>query len=286
VNFDPLSLTCFRQVLAQQAIINHGDIMAVISMRQFLEAGVHFGHQTKRWNPNMAPYIYGVKSGIHVIDLRQSLKQLKVAYEYAKTTASEGRNFLFVGTKPQIQNIIQEEADRCGANYINFRWLGGMLTNFSTVKQSISRLKEFEELAGKDDTYEGIIKKEALRIQRKRGLPDLIFVVDCRREHLAIREANKLGIPIIAIADTNSDPKDVTVPIPGNDDSPKAVRLFASVIATGILEGRTSRASISTADSGTPAEISQAAPAPAESEPEMKSDSADNEVTDTPATPE
>ena len=275
--------------------------MAVISMRQFLEAGVHFGHQTKRWNPNMAPYIYGVKSGIHIIDLRQSLKQLKVAYEYAKTTASEGRNFLFVGTKPQIQNIIQEEANRCGANYINFRWLGGMLTNFSTVKQSISRLKEFEELAGENDTYEGIIKKEALRIQRKRekldqslggvktmrGLPDLIFVVDCRREHLAIREANKLGIPIIAIADTNSDPKDVTVPIPGNDDSPKAVRLFASVIATGILEGRASRASISTADSGTPAEISQAAPAAAESEPKTEeSDSADNEVTDTPATPE
>lgn len=266
--------------------------MAVISMRQFLEAGVHFGHQTKRWNPNMAPYIYGVKSGIHIIDLRQSLKQLKVAYDYVKAASAEGRNVLFVGTKLQIQNIIQEEADRCGANYINFRWLGGMLTNFSTVKQSIGRLKEFEELAGEDDTYEGIIKKEALRIQRKRekldqslggvktmrGLPDLIFVVDCRKEHLAIKEAQKLNIPIIAISDTNSDPREVTIPIPGNDDSPKAVRLFTSVIATGILEGRASRATISTADSGTPAAIRQAAPAS-----EAAADSAPESEQPTPA---
>jgi small subunit ribosomal protein S2 len=262
--------------------------MAVISMKQFLEAGVHFGHQTKRWNPNMAPYIYGVKSGIHIIDLRQSLKQLKAAYEYAKVVSSEGRNILFVGTKPAIQGIIKEEAERCGANYISYRWLGGMLTNFSTVKQSIGRLKEFEELAGADNSYEGILKKEALRIQRKRekleeslggvktmrGIPDVLFIVDCKKEHLAIREAKKLNIPIIAVADTNSDPKEVTIPIPGNDDSPKAVRLFASVIATGILEGRSSRASISTVDSGTPEAIRAAAPAAAAPAPEAMEEAA------------
>ena len=226
--------------------------MAVISMKSFLEAGVHFGHQTKRWNPKMLPYIYGTKSGIHIIDLRKTLKKLQEAYQFAKDSSENGLNILFVGTKQSLQKIILEEADRCKSPYINFRWLGGFLTNFSTVKQSINRLQHFEEMAGEDKSYDGMLKKEALQIERKReklerslggvrsmkDLPGLIFIIDCKREHLAVREARKLGIPIIGIADTNCDPTEIDYVIPGNDDSPKAVQLFTSVIATAILEGK------------------------------------------------
>ena len=229
--------------------------MAVVSMKHFLEAGVHFGHQTKRWNPKMAPYIYGVKSGIHIIDLRQTLRKLQEAYQYVKQASSEGKSMLFVGTKQSIQRIVLEEANRCDSAYINFRWLGGFLTNFSTVKQSIGRLQSFEEIAGEEGAYEGILKKEALQIERKRqkldrslggvrtmrDVPGVIFIIDCKREHLAVREAQKLGIPIVGIADTNCDPSGIDYVIPGNDDSPKAVQLYANVIATAVIEGRAAR---------------------------------------------
>ena len=225
--------------------------MAVISMKQFLEAGVHFGHQTRRWHPKMSPYIYGTKNGVHVIDLRQTLTKLKEAYEYVKASAEEGRVPLFVGTKTQIQSIVKEEADRCGSPYINFRWLGGLLTNFGTVKQSIARMKSFEEIAGEDGNYEGVMKKEALMMERKRvklerslggvrnmkSVPSMLFITDCHREQLALREAQKLGIPVVGISDTNCDPTGIDFMIPGNDDSPRAVALYASVISTAVLEG-------------------------------------------------
>ena len=229
--------------------------MAVISMKQFLAAGVHFGHQTKRWHPNMAPYIYGIKNGVHVIDLRQTLTKLKEAYEYVKASAEEGRVPLFVGTKIQIQRIVKEEADRCGCPYINFRWLGGLLTNFGTVKQSIARMKTFEEVAGEDGSYEGVIKKEALMMERKRvklerslggvrnmkSVPSMLFITDCHKEQLALKEAQKLGIPVVGIADTNCDPTGIDFVIPGNDDSPRAVTLYANVIATAVMEGHAAR---------------------------------------------
>ena len=225
--------------------------MAVISMKQFLEAGVHFGHQTKRWHPNMAPYIYGIKNGVHVIDLRQTLTKLKEAYEYVKASAEEGRVPLFVGTKVQIQRIVKEEAKRCGSPYINFRWLGGLLTNFGTVKQSIARMKSFEEIAGEDGSYEGVIKKEAVMMERKRvklerslggvrnmkSVPSMLFITDCHREQLALKEAQKLGIPVVGVSDTNCDPTGIDFVIPGNDDSPRAVALYANVISTAVLEG-------------------------------------------------
>jgi small subunit ribosomal protein S2 len=229
--------------------------MAVISMKQFLEAGAHFGHQTKRWNPKMSPYIYGAKAGIHVIDLRHTLKRLKEAYEYIKEEAGKGKTVMFVGTKPQIQRIIKEESLRSGSHYINYRWLGGMLTNFSTVRQSINRLQEFDEMAGESNNYDGLIKKEALRVERKReklerslggvktmrSIPDILFVVDAKKEHLAVKEGRRLGIPIVGIADTNCDPTELDIAIPGNDDSPRAVKIFAGVIANAILEGRAQR---------------------------------------------
>ena len=225
--------------------------MAVITMKQFLEAGVHFGHQTKRWHPKMSPYIYGIKNGVHVIDLRQTLTKLKEAYEYVKASAEEGRVPLFVGTKTQIQRIVKEEADRCGSPYINFRWLGGLLTNFGTVKQSIARMKSFEEIAGEEGNYEGVIKKEALMMERKRvklarslggvrnmkSIPSMLFITDCHREQLALKEAQKLGIPVVGVSDTNCDPTGIDFMIPGNDDSPRAVALYASVISTAVMEG-------------------------------------------------
>ena len=229
--------------------------MAVISMKQFLEAGVHFGHQTKRWHPKMAPYIYGIKNGVHVIDLRQTLTKLKEAYEYVKAAAEDGRVPLFVGTKTQIQSIVKEEAERCGCPYINFRWLGGLLTNFGTVKQSVARMKSFEELAGDDKSYEGFIKKEALMMERKRlklerslggvrnmnSIPSILFITDCHREQLALKEAQKLGITVVGVSDTNCDPTGIDYVIPGNDDSPRAISLYASVISTAVIEGLSSR---------------------------------------------
>ena len=224
-------------------------------MKQFLDAGVHFGHQTKRWHPKMSPYIYGTKNGVHVIDLRQTLTKLKEAYEYVKASAEEGRVPLFVGTKTQIQSIVKAEANRCGCPYINFRWLGGLLTNFGTVKQSVARMKSFEELAGDDGSYEGFIKKEALMMERKRlklerslggvrnmnSIPSILFITDCHKEQLALKEAQKLGITVVGVSDTNCDPTGIDYVIPGNDDSPRAVALYANVISTAIIEGLATR---------------------------------------------
>jgi len=230
--------------------------MAVISMKTLLETGAHFGHQTKRWNNKMSPYIYGVKSGIHIIDLKETLHHLKDAYEYVRNASAQGQSILFVATKPQMQGIVQEEAERCGGFYINHRWLGGMLTNYNTVKQSLSKLKAYEEMAGQDNEYEGLIKKEALKIQRKREKLDrslggvrnmkkvasIIFIVDTKNEHLAVKEARKLGIPIVAITDTNCDPTLVEHAIPANDDSQRTVRLITNVISSAVLEGKALRA--------------------------------------------
>ncbi len=229
--------------------------MAAISLKQFVEAGVHFGHQTRRWNPKMEKFIYGSKHGIHIIDLRQTLHHLKKAYEYTRAISEEGKTVLFVGTKDQAKTIIQEEAERSGSFFITDRWLGGLLTNFETVRQSVAKIKQYEEMAGPDGNYEGILKKEALRIERKRqklemslggvkdmrDLPSAIFLVDCKKEHIAVKEARKLSIPIIAIVDTNCDPDGIAMPIPGNDDAPRAIRLFANVISTAILEGKAIR---------------------------------------------
>ena len=226
--------------------------MAVLSMQQFLEAGAHFRHQTKRWPPAMAPYIYGAKGGIHIIDLRQTLRKLKDAYDFVKKSSAQGQTVLFVGTKPQISRVVREEAERCNSPFVDYRWLGGLLTNFSTVRQSINRLQQYEDMAGEGFSYEGVIKKEALQVERERvkleqslggvktmrSLPTMLFVLDAHKEHLAIKEAQKLGLTIVAVADTNCNPNSIDCIIPGNDDSPRAVFLYANVIATAILEGR------------------------------------------------
>jgi small subunit ribosomal protein S2 len=226
--------------------------MAVVSMKQFLEAGVHFGHQTRRWNPKMSPYIFGAKNGVHIIDLQKTLRRLKEAHEYARDLAARGETILFVGTKPQAKDVIREEAQRAGCFYINERWLGGLLTNFHTIRASINKLKKFSEMKGDDGVYAGMIKKEALRveksrvklerslggIQEMRKLPGAMFVIDCKKERIAIKEAQKLGIPIVAVVDTNCNPDGIDYVIPGNDDAIRAIRLFTGTIASAFAEGR------------------------------------------------
>ncbi len=225
--------------------------MSNITMKEFLEAGVHFGHQTRRWNPKMKEYIYGERNGIYIIDLQKTLKFFKEASKFLSDFAREGRTVLFVGTKRQAQEAIAEEAVRCGMFYVNHRWLGGLLTNNATIQKSIQRLKELEEMS-KDGRYDLLTKKEVLHLERERihleqnlagikemsGLPDALFVVDSHKEEIAVREARKLGIPVVAIVDTNCDPELVDRVIPGNDDALRAIRLFTSRIADAILEGR------------------------------------------------
>jgi small subunit ribosomal protein S2 len=225
--------------------------MPVVTMRQLLEAGIHFGHQTRRWHPKMARYIYGQRNGIYIIDLQQTLRQLYKAYALVRDAASHGGTVLFVGTKKQAQDVVQREAGRCGMYYVNSRWLGGTLTNFRTVRQSIQELTNLQELEanGKIDQYgkkEGIklrqrrgkLEKNLLGIQQMGRLPEVIFVIDAKREVIAVREAERLGIPCIGIVDTNCDPDIVALPVPGNDDAIRAVGLFCSVIADAVLEGR------------------------------------------------
>ncbi|HOJ92640.1 MAG TPA: 30S ribosomal protein S2 [Dictyoglomaceae bacterium] len=228
--------------------------MAHIVMKQLLEAGVHFGHQTKRWCPKMKDYIFSERNGIHIIDLQKTLLELEKAYEFVKDQAKEGKTFLFLGTKKQAQQTIEEEAKRCGAYYVTFRWLGGMLTNFSTIKPRIDYMVQLEEMKN-NGYFEKLPKKQASRLNREleklvkvfegvRGIervPDVIYIVDPKREEIAVREANRLGIPIIAIVDTNCDPEVVTYPIPGNDDAIRAIKLLTSKIADAILEGRSLR---------------------------------------------
>ena len=221
-----------------------------VSMKQLLEAGVHFGHQTRRWNPKMALYIFGERNGIHIIDLQKTVKKLKEAYQFVKDLAASGETMVFVGTKKQAQDAIKEEADRCGMPYVNYRWLGGMLTNFTTIKKSIGYLKELEsisetEMADRTKKEQAGLNKDKQKLGRSLGgiknmpkLPGAIFVIDTKKEHIAVQEARKLGIPVVAVVDTNCDPSEVDVVIPGNDDAIRAVKLMTSVMASAILEGR------------------------------------------------
>jgi len=223
--------------------------VANIQMKELLEAGVHFGHQTRRWNPKMKPFIFGKRNGIHIVDLQKTLHHFEDAAEFIRDLAAGGRNVLFVGTKRQAQDAIREEAERCGMFFMNHRWLGGTMTNFRTIRKSIQRFKDIETTLGNEESH--LTKKERIRLERQRrkmdrafggikdmeDLPDALFVVDTVHEHIAIKEANRLGIPVVAVVDTNSDPEEVDFPIPGNDDAIRAIRLFTSRIADNILEG-------------------------------------------------
>jgi len=226
--------------------------LPAISMKELLEAGVHFGHQTKRWNPKMKEYIFGERNGIYIIDLQKTLKMFKDAARFVGEMAAQGKTVLFVGTKRQAQEAISEEAGRCQMFFVNQRWLGGLLTNMATVQRSIKRLKELESMATTEDGYAGRPKKEVIRLERERkhldqnlagikdmpGLPDVLFVIDSNKEAIAVREARRLGIPVVAIVDTNCDPDEVDYVIPGNDDALRAIRLFANKIADAVIEGR------------------------------------------------
>ena len=225
--------------------------MFEITIKQLLEAGVHFGHPTKKWNPKMAEYIFTQRNGIHIVDLQKSLKKFEEAYNYVSTLAQEGGTILFVGTKKQAADTIKEEAERCGLYYVNARWPGGMLTNFNTIRKSIKRLKELEKMQA-DGTFDLLPKKEVAKklkemedLERSYGgikemetLPSAVFIVDTRKERNAVLEAKKLGIPVIAIVDTNCDPDDADYVIPGNDDAIRAIRLISSVIADAVIEGK------------------------------------------------
>lgn len=227
--------------------------MASVTMKELLEAGVHFGHQVRRWNPKMKEYIFGERNGIYIIDLQKTQKLFRDALNYVQTSIAERPNqtVLFVGTKRQAQDAIREEAERCGQFYINNRWLGGLMTNFQTVQNSIKKLKEIETMR-EDGRYEMLTKKERLQLDRQheslmknlagikemKRLPDMLFIIDVRKEEIAVAEANRLGIPIVAVVDTNCSPEGIDQVIPGNDDALRAIRLFASRIADAILEGK------------------------------------------------
>ena len=225
--------------------------MAVVSMKQLLEAGVHFGHQTRRWNPKMAPYIYTERNGIYIIDLQKTVKKLEEAYNFVRDTSANGGNILFVGTKKQAQDAIKEEAARCGGYYVNARWLGGMLTNFRTMRTRVDRLAQLRKME-EDGTFAMLPKKEVIKhlgeieklekylggVKEMKKLPGALFIVDTRKERNAIAEAHKLGIPVVAIADTNCDPDEIDYPIPGNDDAIRAIKLIASVMANAMIEGK------------------------------------------------
>jgi small subunit ribosomal protein S2 len=228
-----------------------GGFMAVVSMKQLLEAGVHFGHQTRRWNPKMKPYIFGARNGIYIIDLQRTVKLFRQAQQFVVNGTAAGETVLFVGTKRQAQDGIREEALRCGMYFVNHRWLGGMLTNFKTIKKGIDRLKELDAMVT-DGSINRFPKKEILDLQNEREkleknlggikemsrLPGVVFVVDPHKEKIAVAEANRLGIPVVAIVDTNCDPDVIDYPIPGNDDAIRAIRLVTSKIADACLEGR------------------------------------------------
>jgi small subunit ribosomal protein S2 len=226
--------------------------MTDVTMKNLLEAGVHFGHQTSRWNPKMKPYIFGARNGIYIIDLQQTVKMFRDAYNFVRDRTAEGGQMLFVGTKSQAQDAIREEAERCGAFYVNTRWLGGMLTNFQTIKQSIDRLKKLEEMLEDPHILDALTKKEMQGLRRERDklmaslggikgmrkLPDMLFVIDPKKEEIAVKEANKLGIPVVSVVDTNCDPDLIDHKIPGNDDAIRAIRLFCAAIAEAVIDGR------------------------------------------------
>ena len=225
--------------------------MAVVSMKQLLEAGVHFGHQTRRWNPKMARYIFTERNGIYIIDLQKTVKKLEEAYSFIRDISVEGKPVLFVGTKKQAQDSVKEEAERAGAYYVNARWLGGMMTNFSTIRRRVSRLQQLRAME-EDGTFDLLPKKEVIKlrleieklekflggIKEMKQLPGALFIVDPRKERIAVAEAKKLSIPIVAIVDTNCDPDEIDYVIPGNDDAIRAVKLISATMANAIIEGR------------------------------------------------
>ena len=223
----------------------------MVTIKDLLEAGVHFGHQTNRWNPKMKPYIFGEKNGIYIIDLQQSAQLFQRAYNFVRDTVAAGETVLFVGTKRQAVNIVEEEATRCNMFYVTQRWLGGMLTNFQTIRKSITQLKKYEA-AQTDGTYDRLKKKEILLMEKERGklekyfsgikqmenLPGCVFILDTRIQHITVKEANRLGIPVVAIVDTNCDPEGIDFPIPGNDDAIRSLKLFTAQIANACIEGQ------------------------------------------------
>ena len=244
--------------------------MAVISMKQLLEAGVHFGHQTRRWNPKMAPYIFTERNGIYIIDLQKTVKKIEEAYDFMREVGESGRPILFVGTKKQAQNAIHDEALRCGQYYVNERWLGGMLTNYKTISSRIKRLNDIEKME-EDGTFDKLSKKEVTKLRAEhdklqkflggirdmKGMPGALFIVDPKKERIAVKEARILNIPIVGIVDTNCDPDDVDYIIPANDDAIRAVKLISSKMADAVIEGKQGESF----DEGTPEE------APAEEAP-------------------
>ena len=241
--------------------------MSVVSMKQLLEAGVHFGHQTRRWNPKMASYIFTERNGIHIIDLQKTVKKLDEAYMFVRDLSANGGEIFFVGTKKQAMDSIKEEATRCGMPYVNARWLGGMLTNFVTIRRRIKRLEQLNAMET-NGTFDMLPKKEVVKLQHEREkleanlggiremkkLPGALFVVDPRKEHIAVAEARTLGIPIVAIVDTNCDPDEVDYVIPGNDDAIRAVKLIAGKMADAVLEGRQGEQDAEEAPEAAPAE--------------------------------
>ena len=242
---------CVQRCIKRRINQKEDFFMSIISMKQLLEAGVHFGHQTRRWNPKMKPYIFTERNGIYIIDLQKTVKKIEEAYEFVRQLAADGGKILFVGTKKQAQDSVREEANRSGMYYVNQRWLGGTLTNFKTIRQRINRLKEIETME-EDGTFEVLPKKETLNLLREKErllkflggirdmekLPDAIFVIDPRKENIAIAEARKLNIPIIGIVDTNCDPDEIDFVIPANDDAIRAVKLLTSKIADAVIEGK------------------------------------------------
>jgi small subunit ribosomal protein S2 len=225
--------------------------MPVATLEELMEAGVHFGHQTKRWNPKMKPFIWGDRNNIHILDLTKTVRMLDQAYEFMKQSAAQGKKIVFVGTKKQAAEIIEQEAQRAGCHFITKRWFGGMLTNYDTIRTRINRLRELEEMrdSGHIERFmkkeQAVLTRELSKLSRSlggvkdmRGLPDIIYVVDQKREMIAVQEANKMGIPVVGLADTNCDPNVMDYPIPGNDDAIKAIRLITSLMADAILEGR------------------------------------------------
>ena len=223
--------------------------MAVVTMKSLLESGVHFGHQTKRWDPRMKKFIFAERNGIHIIDLQKTIVAIKEAYDVIRSTVVEGKSILFVGTKKQAQQVIEQEAKRCGMYYVNNRWLGGMLTNFTTIKKSLLRLKKLEKMEI-DGTFDSLTKKEKALLEKEKArleknlggikemkeLPGIIFVIDTRKEAIAVAEAKRVGIPIVAVVDTNCNPEGIDYPIPGNDDAIRAINLFAQIVANAVID--------------------------------------------------
>ena len=269
--------------------------MAVVSMKQLLEAGVHFGHQTRRWNPKMAEYIFTERNGIYIIDLQKTVKKLNEAYMFVRDLAAEGGEILFVGTKKQAQDAIKEEAVKCSMPYVNARWLGGMLTNFRTIRRRIDRLNQLRKME-EDGTFELLPKKEVIKlrleieklekflggIQEMKKIPSAMFIVDPRKERIAVSEAKKLGIPIVAIVDTNCDPDEIDVVIPGNDDAIRAVKLIAGAMAAAVIEGRQGE---QTAEAAAEAEAEDSKPAEAEESNDAADDAKPAEASDKAAFP-